>query len=147
MTFAELIGEEIYDEFDREGQSRLSHYVSQTPNKPKRKGSRHDSPPIGPDANPTALAGPTQPSSPPQSPALSFSSEPPISRTTSLGPSLNALMLQKKTRATESSHHKVGKQSQQKIVKGIDEVDRNEDPEDTQRDEEGDQVDIHGTGG
>ena len=102
----ELIGEEIYDEFDSEGQSRLSHYVSQ----PKCKGSSHESPAIPSEAAPVSTTtGPRSQQA--VSPTLSFSSDPTPTKTASLRTSLNALVSQKKACAVDSGHHQTGKNS------------------------------------
>ena len=119
----ELIGEEIYDEFDAEGESHLKSYVS--PRTTKRRISRgrearavriHTSPaapsegttvtstkePAQLDA-PAVLKSHSQPASLPASPNLSaLHEEGPISRTSSLGQlgqSLTSLMMGRKTRS------------------------------------------------
>lgn len=83
----ELIGEETYDEFDSEGQSRLSHHISQL----SRKDSRHESPVIPSEVAPVSTTtGPHSQQA--VSPTVSFSSELTPTKTPSLRPSLIALV-------------------------------------------------------
>ena len=111
----ELIGEEIYDEFDPEGESRLKSYTVPKP-KVKSKNSRGREPavqssPVAPSEGTTVIGveeviGEATPksNSQPTSPDLSASHEDgPISRTSSLGQSLSALAMHRKIRASNAS--------------------------------------------
>ena len=99
----ELIGEEIYDEFDSEGHSRLKHYVAPS----KRKGSRQEnsttgpSPTIGSDANTIQVTSSPMLISPALPDATSADYLAPAG--VSLGPSLSALVRNKKMRADSGS--------------------------------------------
>jgi metal transporter CNNM len=106
----ELIGEEIYDEFDLEGQSRLKSYAVPKP-KSKRRPSRGLEAPVHPfpvtvpnSATAVSQNGPGGVSVPrshsqPTSPTLSTSHEDdPVSRTPLLGRQLSALAIHRRIR-------------------------------------------------
>ncbi|EKM54434.1 uncharacterized protein PHACADRAFT_123492 [Phanerochaete carnosa HHB-10118-sp] len=99
----ELIGEEIYDEFDSEGQGQLKTYVSARKERPRARGRAHSvqNSPVVPSEGTTTVSVPdhgteerkiTKSRSQPGSPSLSFTrADGPLSRTSSLGQSLSAL--------------------------------------------------------
>ncbi|THH30294.1 hypothetical protein EUX98_g3887 [Antrodiella citrinella] len=92
----ELIGEEIYDEFDSEGHSHLKYYVSSTKRKTTRQETIIPPTPVVLSSDPT----PTMTSSPMlQSPVVSEGNTPQgyftAPRGVSLGPSLSALVSRK----------------------------------------------------
>jgi len=82
----ELIGEEIYDEFDSEGHSRLRHYPA------KRKGSRHDGTPAPVFESPQIAITAVTHSPNPMKPSEGIDHQPHIDRSTStLGAALTSI--------------------------------------------------------
>ncbi|THH00799.1 hypothetical protein EW026_g1787 [Hermanssonia centrifuga] len=94
----ELIGEEIYDEFDSEGQSHLRSYISPKYRGPRPRPTAAEKSPVAPSEGTTAISATddatTKSHSAPNSPNLSANQDDtPISRQSSLGQSLSALAM------------------------------------------------------